>query len=253
MEEVERGLKGRTLEVYLYLQRKKQSGIREIQRDLGLSSPSVAEYQVDKLLNMGLAAKDSYGRVSVTKKVKVKDLDRYVTFGRFTVPRLAFYASFFSAVTVLYVVFEKAWSIYGLAVPAAAAAVLWFEAWKMRRCDPVRRAAREGERLWVALVPGMVALAVFVGASYFLLYHARAPDMSVPEEFGVAPYSYQVTPDDMAEIARLRAEAAQAGPSPTLPVTAMLFSGGLVVGFIAYLLVRYRCPSAVLAPEQPQN
>lgn len=249
----ESGLRGRTLEVYLYLQRKKQSGIREIQRDLGLSSPSVAEYQVDKLLGMGLAAKDIHGRVTVARKIKVKDLERYVIIGRFTVPRLAFYAGFFSAVAVLYVAFEKAWSIYGLAVPAAAAAVLWYEAWKMGRRGPVRRAAREGERFWVALVPGMVALAVFVGASYFLLYHARVPDMGVPEDAGVAPYNYQITPDDMSEMARLRAGAAGASPSPTLPVTAMLFSGGLVVGFIAYLLVRYRCPPAVLAPEQPQN
>jgi predicted DNA-binding transcriptional regulator len=43
--ELERRIAGRTLQVYLYLQKKKEaSGIREVQRDLGLSSPSVAEY-----------------------------------------------------------------------------------------------------------------------------------------------------------------------------------------------------------------
>lgn len=253
-EEIDRRLQGRTLEVYLYLQKKKQSGIREIQRDLALSSPSVAEYQVDKLLGMGLAAKDSYGRVSVARKVRVKDLERYVTVGRFTVPRLAFYAGFFSAVAALYVIFDSAWNVYGVAVSAAAAAVLWFEAWKMRRHGIVRGAAKkEGERFWVAFVPGMVALAVFAGASYFLLYHARVPDMGVPQDMGVAPYDYQVTPDDLAEISRLKAGAAVAGAVPTLPVMAMLFAGALVVGFIVYILVRYRCPAGVLVPEQPQN
>lgn len=66
MSDLERKLQGRTLQVYLYLLKKKEpSGIREIQRDLGLSSPSVAEYQVGKLVDLGLASKDSYGRVSL--------------------------------------------------------------------------------------------------------------------------------------------------------------------------------------------
>src|SRR5512132_317139 len=90
--EIEHKLQGRTLYVYIYLQKKKApSGIREVQRDLGLSSPSVAEYQVEKLVEMGLASRDSYGRVVVTRKVKVKALNSYVIFGRFTVPRLAFF------------------------------------------------------------------------------------------------------------------------------------------------------------------
>lgn len=49
-------LSGTTLRVYRYLYRKgKPSGIREIQRELSLSSTSVAEYHVNKLLSMGLA------------------------------------------------------------------------------------------------------------------------------------------------------------------------------------------------------
>ena len=68
--ELERRLAGKTLQVYLYLQKKKESsGIREVQRDLGLSSPSVAEYQIEKLIEMGLAGRDSYARVYVTRKV----------------------------------------------------------------------------------------------------------------------------------------------------------------------------------------
>ena len=122
--DLERRLSGRTLQVYLYLQKKKEpSGIREVQRDLGLSSPSVAEYQVEKLVEMGLAGRDSYARVYVTKRVKVKAMASYVNFGRFTVPRLAFYASVFTAITALYAIFSfDSLNAYGVAVPAGAAA-----------------------------------------------------------------------------------------------------------------------------------
>ncbi|MEM2759931.1 MAG: hypothetical protein QXU32_03765 [Nitrososphaerales archaeon] len=53
-------LQGRTLKVYLYLMRKDTPcGIREIQRDLNLSIISVANYQIEKLTNLGLVAKDN--------------------------------------------------------------------------------------------------------------------------------------------------------------------------------------------------
>jgi DNA-binding transcriptional ArsR family regulator len=48
-------LSGTTLRVYRYIYRTgKPIGIRDIQRGLSLSSPSVAEYHVKKLLEMGL-------------------------------------------------------------------------------------------------------------------------------------------------------------------------------------------------------
>ena len=82
--DIERKLQGRTLQVYLYLQKKKgPSGIREVQRDLDMSSPSVAEYQVEKLAGMGLVSRDSYGRVVLARRIKVKALESHVSFGRF--------------------------------------------------------------------------------------------------------------------------------------------------------------------------
>lgn len=161
--ELERRLSGRTLQVYLYLQKKKEpAGIREVQRELGLSSPSVAEYQAEKLVDMGLAGRDSYGRVFVTRKVKVRAMASYVNFGRFTVPRLAFYASIFTAIAALYVALNlNSMSAYGVAVPAAAAAIFWFEAYKLWKHSIVERAAKKsGEKdyFWVSLVPGLAAL-----------------------------------------------------------------------------------------------
>jgi len=56
-------LGGTTLRVYRYLYRMgKPCGIREIQRGLGLSSPSVAVYHVRKLLDAGMIREEQGGQ-----------------------------------------------------------------------------------------------------------------------------------------------------------------------------------------------
>jgi hypothetical protein len=245
-------LTGRTLQVYLYLQRKKEpSGIRAVQRDLGLSSPSVADYQIEKLVGMGLAAKDSYGRVSITKKVRVKELDSYVTFGRFSVPRLAFYASVFSAVAVMYAVFNlDGMSVYGVAVPAAAAAVLWLEAWKMWKFSLIERAQNGGpgekQVLLRMLLPGVAAAVVLAGAGVFLSQYSQQGFL-VPAP--VAPYDWaqgRLTLDESVEMSHQR--AVEVGTNlvsgPTL--TALAVAGAGAAGFTVLVIARYR---RVLVPE----
>lgn len=55
-------LSGTTLKVYRYIYRNGSPiGIREIQRGIGLSSPSVAEYHVRKLVEMGLVREEQSG------------------------------------------------------------------------------------------------------------------------------------------------------------------------------------------------
>lgn len=298
---IERRLQGRTLQVYLYLQRKREpSGIREVQRDLGLSSPSVAEYQVEKLVEMGLASRDGHGRVSCTgNKVRVKALSPYVSFGRFMVPRLAFYATVFSAIAALYASFSfggGAASLYGVAVPASAAAVFWLEAWKIWKhfcCEGqpqgVAAKGRQGsaaadDHFWASLMPGMAAVAVFAAAIVFLFYYVEPNGLvsgTVPaaDPYGQSPFHYYYyyyhyqqgigdsssgsTIDDLVRMSgeKIRAvkESGGAGtlflePSPAM-LAAMSFAGALVVGFVAYLLVKYRCArqdgaGGVLIPEQ---
>lgn len=59
-----------TLKVYRYLYRNgKPLGIRDIQRGLGLSSSSVAEYHVRKLLSMSLVKEESESRFLVDRLV----------------------------------------------------------------------------------------------------------------------------------------------------------------------------------------
>jgi hypothetical protein len=261
MSDLERKLQGRTLQVYVYLMKKKgPSGIREIQRDLCLSSPSVAEYQVDKLAQLGLVSRDSYGRVVLARRVRVKALDSFVNFGRFTVPRLAFYATLFSAIAPLYLLLAGP-NLYGVAVPAAAAGLFWFETWKVWRYSLLERASRpEGDatdgKLWSALAPGLVALAVFAAGGAFLFYYVM-PTHPGGVSIGAAGYSLTVTTnpgltsDESVQISRQKVLAAGEPAMPDWASTLLIFAGAPVVGFVAYVMFRYQClDRPVLVPER---
>ena len=260
--DLERKLQGRTLRVYLYLQRRKaSSGIREVQRDLGLSSPSVADYQVEKLVEMGLAARDAYGRVYIVRHVRVKALQSYVSVGHFMVPRLAFYATIFTGITIAYLVMSGTSNIYAAAVPGGAAGIFWFEAIKMWQVQlgEQTRAAKKGTRdnrdFWVSLAPGMAALAVFIAAAFFLFYYVE-PNGMEPETFPVdpsrlpAPGSGPVTSNDVrnidAQIAGSSSHSEIVANFPMTLVTGFLFAGAVVAGFMVYLLVKYRSRETVL-------
>jgi len=87
-------LKGTTLEVYRYLLKSsKPVGIRELQRALNLSSPSVATYHLSKLEDAGLLKRQGSG-YTVDKFV----LENSIKISRFLVPRYLFYAVFAIAV-----------------------------------------------------------------------------------------------------------------------------------------------------------
>ena len=88
-------IKGTTEEVYLFvLKANKPVGIREIQRSLNLSSPSVARYHISKLVDAGLLKQEN-GSYVVDKIL----LKHTVKINRFLIPRHLFYAFF--AITAL--------------------------------------------------------------------------------------------------------------------------------------------------------
>ena len=129
-EDILYNLRGKTLKVYLHLLSSDEPvGVREIQRRLGFSSPSVALHHLEKLLNMGLVEKDNYGRYRVMKKVDVAILQPFTRLGRFMLPRLSFYAAFFTTFTTVYTIQHLGSSdIYALIFGLAATAAFWFEA-----------------------------------------------------------------------------------------------------------------------------
>lgn len=82
-----------TFKIYLFLVKEaKPSGPRDVMRGTSLSSPSVAYRHLQKLENLGLIQKNSFGQYTVIERQTFKG---YVWVGRSLLPRLLFYSFFF--------------------------------------------------------------------------------------------------------------------------------------------------------------
>ena len=135
---IEETLKGKTLQVYLYMLKKRDPvGVREIQRDLGFSSPSVASYHIEKLIGLAIIGQDEYGRYFVIQKIQVGILHAFVNIGGLNIPRLSFFAAFFTTLLIAYVVLDLSnLNVHAVGFAIAGAAAFWFETikiWKGRR------------------------------------------------------------------------------------------------------------------------
>ena len=137
-DRIEYELRGKTLTVYLYLLKHgKAVGVREIQKELGFSSPSVAFHHLDKLVDLKVVEKDQYDRYVLARKVDTGILHSFVSIGGLTLPRLGFYAAFFSTIAVAYLLVNRSFlDIYALIGTVGGAAVFWYEAWRVCRRKP---------------------------------------------------------------------------------------------------------------------
>lgn len=96
-------LRGLTLRVYRFvLKHDGPVGIREVQRGLGLSSPTLALYHINKLEEAGLVRKELDGYVA--DRVVLENLVRLRSF---LVPRNFFYTVFFGSSLVFLGVFLR--------------------------------------------------------------------------------------------------------------------------------------------------
>jgi DNA-binding transcriptional ArsR family regulator len=90
-------LRGRTLQVYRFIvKRDEPARIREMQRSLSFSSPSLVMYHVDKLKKAGLVKEEGLGFVA--DKIVLRNV---VRFRAMLIPRYFFYFLFFSLGAVL--------------------------------------------------------------------------------------------------------------------------------------------------------
>lgn len=126
---IEEQLKGKTLQVYTYMIKRKEAvGVREVQRDLSFSSPSVANYHIEKLVQLALVSQDEYGRYYVVQKVQVGVLQAFVNIGGLAVPRLLFFAAFFTTMFVAYLVLNfNNLDVFAIGFAVAGAAAFWAE------------------------------------------------------------------------------------------------------------------------------
>ncbi|MHA1444138.1 MAG: winged helix-turn-helix domain-containing protein [Candidatus Hodarchaeales archaeon] len=129
----ETAIKGTTLDVYFYLLRKKESaGVREVQRSLGLSSPSVSSYHLEKLANLEVIRKNRFGNYEISKKIDIGALNQFVIVRNLTLPRFLFYAVFVSIMFVGYLLFFLTFplstgEIFALFFGFFATVVCWIE------------------------------------------------------------------------------------------------------------------------------
>ncbi len=139
-EKIASELRGNTLRVYWYVLNASGHvvGVREVQRALGFSSPTLALYHLDKLKDLGLVAKES-GEYRLVKEVKVDILKQFMKVGRVFVPRFTLYAVLFTAMTIYYtlnVVRVDFYAFFGLLFGGLGSAIFWFETVKTWRQKP---------------------------------------------------------------------------------------------------------------------
>ncbi len=142
LAQIESELKGKTLQIYWYMLRSPSShvGVREIQRSLRLSSPSVAAHHLDKLVSLGLVDKTRIGEYYITQEVKVGILRFFTRLGRYLVPRYLFYSIWFTTMLIIYFTFYRPdGSIHNLVAMifgTLATVILWLETLRLWRQKP---------------------------------------------------------------------------------------------------------------------
>lgn len=139
---IESELKGKTLLVYWYFLKSPTSavGVREIQRSLQFSSPSVAAHHLEKLLSLGLVEKTKTGEYFLVQQVKVGMLRFFTKMGRFLVPRYLFYSVWLTTMLIFYIIFYghtyDVHNLVALIFGISSSLILWYETFKLWRERP---------------------------------------------------------------------------------------------------------------------
>jgi hypothetical protein len=139
--ELEYALRGKAWKVYWFLLKTGTPvGVREVQRSLHFSSPSIAFHHLEQLRGLGLVEKqDVGGHYMLVSEVKIGVLRHYVKLGKLLFPRFFFYALFSTVFYVSYLLlmvnsFTRD-NLFIISFGAIVCAIFWYEAyrvWEMR-------------------------------------------------------------------------------------------------------------------------
>jgi len=139
--ELEYALRGKAWKVYWFLLKKGEPvGVREVQRALRFSSPSVAHHHLEQLCELGLVTKQEIGgQYVLAGEVKIGVLRHYVKLGKLLFPRFFFYALFttifyLSYLLLLVTQFNRD-NLFIVIFGAIVCGIFWYEAyrvWNMR-------------------------------------------------------------------------------------------------------------------------
>ena len=132
-------LKGNMLRVYWRLLRSPNGvvRVRETQKALGFSSPALASYHLEKLVELGLVQKVR-GEYRLVRVVSVGVLKQFVKLGAFILPRYTLYATMFTTLLIFYLTQLRDinfYSVFALIFGILATGILWYEtvrAWRQK-------------------------------------------------------------------------------------------------------------------------
>ena len=115
--------------------------VREVQRALHFSSPSVAQHHLEQLRELGLVGKqDIGGHYYLVSEVKIGVLRHFVKLGRLLFPRYFFYAVFSTAFYVAYLTMLlrslTRENLFIIIFGAVVSAIFWYEAFRVSRLKP---------------------------------------------------------------------------------------------------------------------
>ena len=133
---VSQEIKGNALKVYLYLLRHGPSELRDIQRGVGLSSPSLASYHLGMLSEAGFVTQNEYGIYSAVKEASDRVLEGYSRIGPAIVPQFFFFALLFTILVAFFsfgALYLSGFTLYLVGVGVAMVLVFWYETLRLWR------------------------------------------------------------------------------------------------------------------------
>jgi len=143
--ELEYALRGKAWKVYWHLLKSgTPQSVREVQRALHFSSPSVANHHLEQLRELGLVEKQELGgHYFLVNEVKIGVLRHYVKLGKLLFPRYFFYAVFSTTFYVAFLtIFMQGlnWlareNLFIIIFGAVVCVVFWYEAYRMWSLRP---------------------------------------------------------------------------------------------------------------------
>jgi hypothetical protein len=135
--ELEYALRGKAWKVYWFLLKTGNPvGVREVQRSLHFSSPSIAFHHLEQLRELGLVEKQEVGgHYVLVGQVKIGVLRHYVKLGKLLFPRFFFYALFstiFYAAYLLIMVHSLTRdNLFIISFGAIVCSIFWYEAYRV--------------------------------------------------------------------------------------------------------------------------
>ncbi len=135
-------LKGKAWNVYwLLLKSGRPMSVREVERELHFSSPSVANHHLEQLSQIGLVQRQEVGgNYVLVSEVRIGVLRHFVKLGRMMFPRYFFYGLFSSAfyLTYLALFLETVTreSLFIITFGAIVSIIFWYEAIRFWRLKP---------------------------------------------------------------------------------------------------------------------